>query len=77
MLSTTNGERGLKICRQTFLAEMLGLKKDTRRIDTTLGDDADGTSKIKAWPQKFRNGDLSRKNRPRPRLITLDFGNII
>jgi hypothetical protein len=50
-----------------------GAKRIHEELMSTLGDNSYGVSQIKIWFQKFRNGDLSSKNSPRPRrpLLTL------
>jgi hypothetical protein len=56
---------------QRFVMEFLWLKGwDAKRIHEelmgTLGDDSYTVSQIKIWLQKFRNGDLSCRDSPRP-----------
>jgi transposase len=64
---------------QRFVMKFLWLKGwDAKRIHeklmSTLGDDSYGLSQIKIWLQKFRNGDLSCKDSPRPGQPLLTLG---
>jgi hypothetical protein len=48
-----------KIYHPIFLDERLGIKKIHEELIPTLGDDTYRLSQIKAWLQRFKNGDLS------------------
>jgi hypothetical protein len=52
----------------------LGRKRFLQELVTTLGGGAYGVSQIKIWLQKFRNGDLSCKDVPRPARPPLNLG---
>jgi hypothetical protein len=61
-----DGKRRTKIPHKIFPDEELRLKKIHQELLTTLRVDTYGQSQIKIWLQKFKNGDLSCKDAPRP-----------
>jgi transposase len=51
-----------------------GAKRIHEELLSTLGEDLFVVSQIKIWLQKFRNGDLSGKDSPRPGRPLLTMG---
>jgi hypothetical protein len=54
-----DGERGAKICRQVFLAEMMGIEKNPSGADEYTQGRCLRAASDQIWLQRFRTGDLS------------------